>query len=193
MNNELYHHGIKGQQWGKRRYQNKDGSLTPAGEKRYEKLTGKAEKKIAKAGRKLGAADYERSKGAEAMKKHETNAKVFDKIAKKQESEGHFLRAEAARKAAAALRARGANIKSGHEAEAKRYEIKAEKLKQKASDFATAKRVEVGKKRVDSILKSNRQKGFEDAKSSDEFWQERELHDRLGDDGYDAYTQIRGR
>jgi ribosomal protein S18 acetylase RimI-like enzyme len=33
---ELYHHGIKGQKWGVRRYQNKDGSLTPAGRKRYE-------------------------------------------------------------------------------------------------------------------------------------------------------------
>ena len=34
---ELYHHGIKGQKWGVRRYQNKDGSLTAAGKKRYEK------------------------------------------------------------------------------------------------------------------------------------------------------------
>lgn len=32
---ELYHWGIKGQKWGRRRYQNKDGSLTPAGKKRY--------------------------------------------------------------------------------------------------------------------------------------------------------------
>lgn len=32
--NEIYHHGIKGQKWGVRRYQNKDGSLTPAGKKR---------------------------------------------------------------------------------------------------------------------------------------------------------------
>lgn len=31
---ELYHHGIKGMKWGVRRYQNKDGSLTPAGKKR---------------------------------------------------------------------------------------------------------------------------------------------------------------
>lgn len=29
--NELYHHGIKGQKWGIRRYQNQDGSLTDAG------------------------------------------------------------------------------------------------------------------------------------------------------------------
>lgn len=31
---ELYHHGTKGMRWGIRRYQNKDGSLTPAGKKR---------------------------------------------------------------------------------------------------------------------------------------------------------------
>ena len=34
--NELTHHGIKGQKWGVRRFQNKDGSLTPAGKKRYD-------------------------------------------------------------------------------------------------------------------------------------------------------------
>lgn len=32
---ELYHHGIKGQKWGVRRYQNADGSLTAKGKKRY--------------------------------------------------------------------------------------------------------------------------------------------------------------
>ena len=31
----LYHHGIKGQKWGIRRYQNKDGTLTAEGKKRY--------------------------------------------------------------------------------------------------------------------------------------------------------------
>lgn len=38
-NDELQHHGIKGQKWGIRRFQNKDGSLTPRGRQRYEKVT----------------------------------------------------------------------------------------------------------------------------------------------------------
>lgn len=32
---QIYHHGIKGQKWGVRRYQNKDGTLTNNGRSRY--------------------------------------------------------------------------------------------------------------------------------------------------------------
>lgn len=39
----LAHHGIKGQKWGIRRYQNEDGTLTLEGEKRYSNnLNGRA-------------------------------------------------------------------------------------------------------------------------------------------------------
>lgn len=38
MDYELYHYGTPGMKWGIRRYQNKDGSLTSAGKKRYAKL-----------------------------------------------------------------------------------------------------------------------------------------------------------
>lgn len=41
----LAHHGIKGMRWGVRRYQNADGSLTGAGQKRYG-LIDKAKKAI---------------------------------------------------------------------------------------------------------------------------------------------------
>lgn len=42
---ELYHHGILGQKWGIRRYQNPDGTLTPAGRRHLEKKDAKWAKK----------------------------------------------------------------------------------------------------------------------------------------------------
>lgn len=42
MQYELYHHGILGMKWGIRRYQNKDGSLTPAGKRRRDKMSEEA-------------------------------------------------------------------------------------------------------------------------------------------------------
>lgn len=35
MSDYISHFGVKGMKWGIRRYQNKDGSLTPEGRKRY--------------------------------------------------------------------------------------------------------------------------------------------------------------
>lgn len=43
MLTELYHHGIKGQKWGVRRFQRKDGTRTAAGKKRYGKSSEKEE------------------------------------------------------------------------------------------------------------------------------------------------------
>lgn len=59
---ELYHHGIKGQRWGVRRFQNADGSLTKRGEKRYAKQVARAAKKAEKAERKAAKAAQEASR-----------------------------------------------------------------------------------------------------------------------------------
>ena len=56
VNYEIRHHGILGQRWGVRRFQNADGSLTPAGRRRLEKRDAKWARKnyneIAKTARK---------------------------------------------------------------------------------------------------------------------------------------------
>lgn len=54
----LNHSGIKGMKWGVRRYQNKDGSLTPAGKSRYER--DQRENRGKKKGDKVGESDPNR-------------------------------------------------------------------------------------------------------------------------------------
>ena len=54
IGNEEYlaHYGIKGQQWGQRRFQNEDGTLTPEGRKRYglnPKYAGMTDKELREA------------------------------------------------------------------------------------------------------------------------------------------------
>lgn len=177
MNNEIYHYGVKGMKWGKRQ----------------ARLENRAIRKFARVGKKLGEADYERSKGAEEYKKHDDAAKVFDKTARKMESQGNYFRAEAARKAAAALRTRGENLKRSRDEGAAYLEKRAAKMQEKATKFATKKNVDLGKKKINSILGENKQKGFESRKNTEEFFNEVEARQKLGDRGYNAYNYIRGK
>lgn len=57
--NELYHHGVPKQRWGVRRYQNKDGTLTPAGKRRAAKLRAKYNK-LTEGQRAYDASEQER-------------------------------------------------------------------------------------------------------------------------------------
>lgn len=54
---ELWHHGIKGMHWGIRKYQNEDGSLTPAGERHYYRKDGSLKRR----GKKYYLKQYERN------------------------------------------------------------------------------------------------------------------------------------
>lgn len=59
VSDELYHHGIKGQKWGIRRYQNPDGSLTAEGRRRFAgQSLGKYAKDSNSILRKLATGDH---------------------------------------------------------------------------------------------------------------------------------------
>lgn len=77
---ELYHHGVKGQKWGVRRYQNKDGSLTAKGIKRQNKMDSYRNKLADKAAKKSKRhnSEYEDAMyNVKDLKRNGTNSKAY--------------------------------------------------------------------------------------------------------------------
>ena len=96
----LAHHGVKGQKWGVRRYQNEDGSLTPEGERRYGRseahkttavrkllapelrtkfsLGAMQEKRLAKKSKKLNAKDPNSKAAQKATRNYEAVKQARD-------------------------------------------------------------------------------------------------------------------
>ena len=77
MSSELQHWGIKGQKWGVRRYQNSDGSLTPAGIKRYRDEAGDIDRRLNTNKREMTADDYQN-----AIKKTKSVGEGIDSVRK---------------------------------------------------------------------------------------------------------------
>ena len=86
----IYHHGIKGQKWGRRLYQHEDGSLTPLGRIRYRKnpeegraLVTKTKKEIAiRKAREAKVAKKAEEEKRKAQEEAEAKAKAEREAAK---------------------------------------------------------------------------------------------------------------
>ena len=88
-NNELYHHGVKGMKWGVRRYQYADGSLTPAGRKRYSESTESTQSNVGATAKHLVNYDKTTITGKQYVDSYIKSGTTFSRIQTYDNFESH--------------------------------------------------------------------------------------------------------
>lgn len=141
---ELYHHGIKGQKWGVRRYRNEDGTLTELGKRHIG--GGKKDKRV----------DYDKKTGRILDDDSRENAerKIHQQVAQDYQSVG------SAANSAANFARTGSNLANRT----------SQRRQQRARDAAKSK-IDVSnmsnKELQDAITRMNLERQYKDLKTSD--------------------------
>lgn len=141
---ELYHHGIKGQKWGVRRYRNEDGTLTELGKRRIG------------GGKKDNRVNYDRNTGRitddESVERAER--KIHQQVAQDYSSVSN------ASNSAANMARTGSNLVNRH----------SQKRQQRAREEAKSK-IDVSdksnKELQDAITRMNLERQYKDLKTAD--------------------------
>lgn len=136
------------------------------------KAVAKTEKMYSKQGKRQGMADFYKDKADSTQKKYDDTAKAFDKTAGRLDKEGKHLRAELSRRAAESIRNKGVKEAQQYRDTAELFMRSGDRMGKKASEFATKKNVNVGKNRVNALLKESRSRGYQNEKEAYEFQQE---------------------
>ncbi|MBR2248053.1 MAG: hypothetical protein IJ880_13705 [Bacilli bacterium] len=85
---ELYHHGILGQRWGRRRFQNEDGSWTPEGRERYGEGGARAKSDVQKYKAKVAfkTQQYKADLKSKAQKEKDKRAAKEERVRLKEQA-----------------------------------------------------------------------------------------------------------
>ncbi len=142
---DLMHHGIKGQKWGQRRFQNDDGTWTAAGKERYG--GGEGQKKLTRAEKKSIRKEYRQAQRA----RNKELANINEKFDKKGSENAFGLDSGGV----------GDRLKGHLKNEYERSQA-INKWDQKNLDAKRQYRVAMGKKKTDTLLMKWQQESIND-------------------------------